>query len=223
MKIKILAFGDMHDRSDLLDMAIQKEKPNLILSCGDNDVYNDMPKPFIGVYGNHETILALAITEGKTKFKNVKLLDRAEVVDFKGLKIGGFPGNRAKKEKTWHHYTKALAIKASKKIGKVDIFISHEAPLNIADWNIPHTAHYGCEGIRKIVEKCKPKLVLSGHIHSPQIQKNGRMTAINVGKLALGQYFMIKLDTDGFLIETVEQKQVPINATELLEEIKTDT
>jgi len=213
MKVKILAFGDMHDRTDLLNMAIGIENPDIILSCGDNDVYEDMGKPYIGVYGNHETQIAEAIMNGSVKFRNVKLLKPGEIIKLKDIKISGFPGNHAKEKKEWHHYTKSEAEKALKKMSPsqgINIFITHEAPLNMADWNVDHTKHFGCPHIRRMVDKIRPRLALSGHIHSPQIRVNGYTTAINVGKLALGQYFIISMDTEGFLIQGAEQRQLPV-------------
>ena len=85
-----------------------------------------------------------------------------------------------------------------KKIGPVDILLSHQPPYNTeCDVLMKggfHEQHIGSEVIRRYIEETQPKLVLCGHIHeSVGVDSIGKTTIINPGDFASGNWLEVRL------------------------------
>lgn len=74
------------------------------------------------------------------------------------------------------------------------ILIMHNPPKDTKTDMIPNGAHVGSQKLREVIERTKPVLVVTGHIHeSAGIDKIGESTVINPGALLEGKYAKAEL------------------------------
>lgn len=79
------------------------------------------------------------------------------------------------------------------------IVIPHDPPHGTAADLLPNGAHVGSRAVRAFVERVRPAVCLSGHIHEARsVDRLGATTVVNPGPLAAGGYALIGL-RDGVL------------------------
>ncbi len=193
MKLKILAAADIHGDSStsrkLAEKAV-KEKADLVLLCGDLTMFNkeskDIIKPFIDkklklllIPGNHDSF---ATAEFFAEFYGVKNI-HGYSAQYKDVGFFGCGGTdlgltRMTEKQIFETLEKAYAgIKGLKK----KIMVTHMHPGgSLAEFS----GFSGSKSIRKAIDKFKPDLVISGHIHEAEgiEEKLGKTKIINVGR-----------------------------------------
>ncbi|MEK7611122.1 MAG: metallophosphoesterase [Patescibacteria group bacterium] len=114
-------------------------------------------KPAFGVYGNHDS--------GRY-FESIGITDlHNRVVEYRGLKWGGFQGCLRYKQADSPMFSESEACIFADNFPYVDVLLLHAGPKGMLDdpSDQPHT---GSEGIRRYVLEKKPKVVFLGHQYS---------------------------------------------------------
>jgi predicted phosphodiesterase len=161
--MKCLILTDIHSDYAAAQAAYFKERPDLVLDCGDHDeiypLFEDTPHFYVS--GNHEPrkiilnansgAMPVKITSGKV-FEFRKGQDK--------IRFAGIDGNYSSKEIRGPLYDPR--VNSLKKIspGEIDILLTHESPLNVDSAIRSKTsAPLVIEEIKRI----SPKFVFSGH------------------------------------------------------------
>lgn len=195
-KLRILAASDIHGDRELVKKLAEKaakKKVDVVVLCGDLTFaelslegligpFKEKKKKVIIIPGNHETIatvdfLAKVYSPGTYNLHgySIKIGD----VGFFGAglsNIGIFQFDESEIEKI---LMKAYeGIKDTRK----KVLVTHTPPYGTKLDNIGF--HTGSKGIRRVIEKLKPDLVLCGHIHETfgKEDKIGKSRIINVGR-----------------------------------------
>ena len=170
--MKILCFVDLHGNKKGLDKIIEKgKKADVIVCAGDFTIFsnaqelilsklNKIGKPVLLIHGNHEDDDELR--KDCKKFKNCKFIHRSafryDEVLFLGWGGGGFSFVDRGFEKNIKRFRNMI-----KKDDKV-VLVTHAPPYKTKIDEIGGE-HAGCKSIRKFIEKVKPVLAVSGHLH----------------------------------------------------------
>ncbi len=192
-KLKILAAADIHGDSTTsrkLAKLAAKEKVDLVLLCGDLTMFDkdskNLIKPFkdkklklLLLPGNHDSF---ATAEFLAEFYGVTNIHgysaQYEGVGIFGCGAATFGLSRMTEKQIWDSLEKAhKGIKGLKK----KIMVTHTHPRGT---KAEFSGFKGSKSIRRAIEKFKPDLVLSGHIHEAEgiEEKIGKTKVINVGR-----------------------------------------
>ncbi len=193
-KLKILAAGDIHgDREAAKKLAKKAEKENvdLIILAGDLTLAESSTKGIVGpfvktkkpillIHGNHESIATIDfLSEVYPNTKNLHgysfVKDDVGIFGCGGADFGASPLN----EKEFFE-TLSKAHEAVKGLKK-KIMVTHMHPFKS---KAEFSGFKGSKGIRKALEKFKPDILISGHIHEAEgiEEKIGNTKVINIGK-----------------------------------------
>ncbi len=126
------------------------------------------PKAF-AVKGNHDS-------SGKFK-SNVEDL-HLSVVEYQGLKFGGFEGSWKYKPNGNYLYEQDYVEKVLSSFPRVDIFIAHNSPWGIHQRD--EETHQGFRGFLSYIEKTQPGIFLHGHQHVNSQTKLGNTEIVGV-------------------------------------------
>lgn len=158
--VKILHYSDKKT-SDFTDLY---EQCDILITTGDLSIFDfgkfsmiEHNKPAFGVYGNHDDGCSYLEEFGIINVHN-------NVVDFNGLKVGGFQGCLRYNSRDMQ-YTEEEAKYFAENFPPVDILLLHAGPKGMLD-DSSDTVHTGSEFIRKYVLEKTPKLVFCGHQYS---------------------------------------------------------
>ena len=190
--MKILAVSD-RECPALWDHFIpgRLDSYDLILACGDlNAEYLTFlvtmsHARLLYVHGNHDGGYSSHPPEGCDDIDG-------HLVVYNGVRILGLGGC------LWYHegphqYTEKQMERrirrlkrAIKKVGGLDIVIAHSPPRGVGDLDDP--AHRGFEAFLRLIESCRPKYFLHGHVHLnygrfiPRVNEYGETTIVNVSE-----------------------------------------
>lgn len=190
--MKILAVSD-HECPALWDYYIpgRLDSYDLILSCGDlkaeylTFLVTMSRARLLYVHGNHDGAYSFLPPEGCEDIDG-------HLVVYNGVRILGLGGC------LWYHegphqYTEKQMRRrirrlkrAVKRAGGVDIVITHAPPRGLGDLDDP--AHRGFEAFTELIESCRPKYLLHGHVHLnygrsiPRVNEYGETAVINVSE-----------------------------------------
>ncbi len=201
-KIKILCVSDIHGH--LVDLPLSKECDAIIISgdiCPTFDhavefqyrwyMNNFLPwcrslnKDVYFTFGNHDFFAEKIVTpSGLFTFEEYR--DGTEIVGAidntiyikNNLKIGFTPsslpfGNWA------FNYPEEKIEETLDSFGKCDIVVSHGPPFDLLDMT-PRGEHVGSRALREYIDKNKPRLVVTAHIHhSRGIMNYGETLVVN--------------------------------------------
>ena len=129
------------------------------------------------VAGNHDFELALHGSRFKAMLKDqdkIVYLD-CEAYEYNGVKVFGTP--LCKIFGTWafmspYDEQDQIYDKVMKKVGKFDILMSHDAPYGVSDIILQKDcrwadgSHIGNKSLTRLVENMKPRIMVHGHLHS---------------------------------------------------------
>ena len=200
--MKIIATADIHGsqyRLNILLESIEKYKPDLVVICGDitqfgpkevaTNFLNQIPIETFAITGNIDTLeVEQGINESKAENIQLKRIERNKIpfVGFNGVD---------------------LSESSLKKIGELlneeSVLVTHVPPKGFQD-RVFLGMHAGSPEIREIVDKYKPRLVLSGHIHeNPGYTKNNDTIFVNcsMGKTGGGAIVDINREINVKMIE----------------------
>jgi Icc-related predicted phosphoesterase len=203
--MRLVVVSDLHGDLDPAKRAVDRFKPDLILSCGDWGDPEEVDEarfaallaaaPLYTTFGNHDPIDLLR------RLRNADdspvLLPQGEVRDVRGLNVAAIGGIWARSHARPHYVTDEDVAEAAGRIarsGPVDVFLTHGCPVGLAD----RTASGRHGGQRCFLDANKtiaPRLHLCGHLHVAQerILKDGRRI-INVGATPQGSIVLIESD-----------------------------
>ena len=172
--------------SDFIEESLGKEienrtlpKIDLILSCGDLSpeylvfLRETLEAPLYYVKGNHDV--------RHTGYYPERCVDiNKTIVNFNSLKILGFEGSmwyngneNQYTEKEMKKIIRSMWYSLYKSKG-VDIIITHAPPRHIHD--AQDLCHRGFKCFVSLIEKCKPKYFIHGHIHKSFENPEDRIT-----------------------------------------------
>ena len=189
--MKILAFTDVHANMRDLNkvLAKTKQKPELMVSCGDLSNFSDgldavckklnsAGIPILSIHGNHEG--SGDMKKMYKKYENFIDIHAGtmESGDFLFFGYGG--GGFSKRDKRFEKI--AANVKKSLSKGQKLIFITHMPPYKTTLDAMPHD-HVGSKSYRQFIKEVKPILVLSGHIdeNAHARDKVGKSRILNPG------------------------------------------
>jgi Icc-related predicted phosphoesterase len=196
----------MHGDLTNVVRALDEERPDLLLCCGDwgdpgevdPDAFAGIRKrvPVLTVYGNHDDLglLAHAVNSDGSRV----LLTPGEVRDRNGLTLAGISGIWAKSHREQFYATDEDVDRfASVLAGRgVDVLLTHGCPIGLAD-AVPGGRRGGQRCFLDAFHTVKPRLYLCGHLHVPQKRelKDGRLV-VNVGYTCEGDYWTFDIDAE---------------------------
>jgi Icc-related predicted phosphoesterase len=207
--MKILAVADLHGsqyRLNLVLKNIEKYAPDLVVVCGDitqfgpaetaTNFLNQIPRETFAIPGNIDT---LDVDQGITASKATNL-------HLKRVVKQGIPFVGIGRELPLSLSDTSIVDETSKKpltkiLGETSVLVTHVPPYKIQD-KIFLGNHGGSRELREIIDSCKPRLVLCGHIHEdPGVTTIGTTTVVNC---SLGKR------TEGALIEITDTVKVSL-------------
>ena len=204
--MKLLATADIHGsqyRLNIILKNIEKYSPDLVVICGDitqfgpgevaKNFLNQIPVDTLAIVGNIDPAeVGQAITDSKADNLDLKRVVKNDI-SFVG--IGGTIPSPI--------FKIAIKYKDSEKpieesIDEKTILVSHEPPYKTQD-RVFFGHHSGSKELRELIEKCKPRLILCGHIHEdPGITKLDKSIVVNcsMGKRTEGALIEINNEID---------------------------
>ena len=180
--MKILAFTDLHgEKKEILNLKnkVKKNSPDLMICAGDVSDFGyklqDTLKkfklfnlPLLIVPGNHETNSELNEVCKDLKFV-INIHKRSYQINnyiFFGFGGEGFTKTSKDLDKIIPKFKKIL-----KKDSKI-ILVTHQPPYKTKLDHLAHAGSTGNKSIRKFIEKIKPVLAISGHIHENENKRD---------------------------------------------------
>jgi len=193
--LRIGVIGDFHGSSKraALRLFLAEAKPDLLLSVGDLQDYEDWPIPTYFTHGNHESFATIAAMDaGSYEPRNLVHLRDAQVMEMAGLRVVGLGG-------IWEApptSPRLLDRAAYDRLADIsaDIVVSHETPIHFDNGYLDKT----CEPLRTLCEVVGPRLWLSGHHHRYGRERLGPTTILSLGKFP-HEWALIEVSADGRL------------------------
>jgi Icc-related predicted phosphoesterase len=148
---------------------------DIVISCGDLDarylsfIVSMIHAPLLYVPGNHDERYEKEPPEGCNSIDG-------KVITVKGARIAGLGGSYWYNGRDLQYSEKQMArrvkkiIRQSKRLGGLDIFVSHAPPKDIHD--LPDNCHTGFCAFRDLMETLHPKIMLHGHNHEVYNKKD---------------------------------------------------
>lgn len=190
-KFKILAASDLHGDSSVAKKLANKAIENnvdLVVLCGDitgvietNDIikpFKDKNKKVLLIPGNHETF---ATADFLAEFYGVKNIHgysaKYDDIGFFGCGGADFGLSQLTEKEIFSTLEKGFEnVKDQKK----KIMITH---MHAANTNAEFSGFGGSKSIKKAIERFKPDILISGHIHEAEgiEDKLGKTKIFNVG------------------------------------------
>ena len=199
MKLKILAFSDLHNSATLseaindIESGVYNElleiikECDIIVSLGDNrdiDMINistlgeHFNIPFFGVLGNHDLDITI------DNFNNVDGI----IENYSDTILTGMEGSLSTSKMRDSYATQDESVYFADTLHKADILLSHDGPLYNGR---------GLKGVLHYIKKYNPKLVLHGHQHKTDLYYISNTAVVSV-------YGAIYLDIENTNIEIEE-------------------
>jgi Icc-related predicted phosphoesterase len=188
----ILVISDLHGNLAAAHAAVDRFKPDLLLSCGDwgdpDEIDASALAPFsagrtvLTTFGNHDPMATLE--HWRNRDGTAVLIGQGEVRVVDGLRVAAVGGIWAKSHRLPHYVTDADVAAAAARIaraGPVDILLTHGCPIGLAD-QTPRGNHGGQRCFLEASKAIAPRFHLCGHLHVAQERtlKDGRRI-LNVG------------------------------------------
>jgi Icc-related predicted phosphoesterase len=207
--MKILATADIHGSQYRLNLVLKNVKtygPDLVVICGDitqfgsgeiaTNFLNQIPVKTIAVPGNIDTF---DVDQGITASHALNLHMKRVII--LGISFVGI-GRELPSLLSGINITDGLVKKPLNKIlDDTSVLVTHVPPYKLQD-RIFIGSHGGSKELRHLIDVCKPRLVLCGHIHEdPGVSTSGDTTVVNC---SMGKR------TEGALIEITDEIKVSI-------------
>jgi len=209
--MKLFAAADIHGsqyRLNIILHHIDVYKPDVVVICGDitqfgpgdvaKNFLNQIPVDTLAIRGNidpPEVNQAISAS-------NAENIDRRRIikngVSFIGIG-GDIPPSLSKLGITDHNIKKSL----TQVIDEQSVLVTHVPPYKTQD-TVFVGYHAGSKELRTVVETCKPRLVLCGHIHEdPGITNVGKSMIVNcsIGKKTEGALIELNDGIDAQILD----------------------
>ncbi|HZX44462.1 MAG TPA: metallophosphoesterase [Candidatus Nanoarchaeia archaeon] len=172
--MKLLAFVDLHgNQKALKDIQKKSRHADMIVCAGDISLFENsldslllqlelLKKPVIIIPGNHEDEHDLRLAS--SVFGNIHDINNRSYMigDYLFLGYGG--GGFCRVDKKFDKIAKKFTLIIKKNKGKKIILVTHAPPYRTNLDNIEGDS-CGNKAIRNFIDKVKPDLVISGHLH----------------------------------------------------------
>jgi Icc-related predicted phosphoesterase len=215
--LKILVIADVHGEFEKFSKIIESlmsQDFDFVLCPGDfTDMYNvpegysqfdiaeiviqkllSLNKPVFCVPGNHDPYELIELFEEYGVNLHEKVKKANEKLMFIGFGGAATPFN-TKFEPTEEEIEKALEKQLIHIKGKKFILLTHNPPFGTKLDKIQTGEHVGSTTVRKFIEKEKPMLAISAHIHEAYgIDKFGQTTLFYPGPSYEGFYGIVEID-----------------------------
>jgi uncharacterized protein len=191
--MKILAVADLHGaqyRLNLILKNIEKYSPALLVICGDLTHFGpgDLAKNFL----DQIPIETLAITGNIDSSDVGKKINESKATNIEikkivknGISFVGISGVNPKEIKI---------LQEKNLLDSKSILVTHLPPKGLQD-KIFIGLHGGSDEIRQLVDKYKPRLVLSGHIHEdPGFIRTKKTIVVNCSMGKRGEGALIEIN-----------------------------
>jgi Icc-related predicted phosphoesterase len=208
--MKILAVSDIHGTSRGKEVAFKNSEihqPDLVIITGDITQFGppEDAKMFLDELGDKVKTLAIPgncdpfeVPGAVEASKAVNL--HANKVEINGITFAGFGGSNETPFNTIFELPCEVIFKELDELmgsdtGKSTVLVTHCPPKGYRD-EVVGRGNMGCEAVAQIVEKYKPVLVISGHIHEAfGVEDIGDGTVIvNPGAAKDGRAAIIEFD-----------------------------
>jgi len=200
--MKLLAITDVHGRTQVLKWVIELSKDfDLLVIAGDVAEWGD-EKLFRNFYkslsdnniktlfvpGNHDPILELSLD----KVSNL----HGRSINLGGLIFCGIGGSNPTPFNTPFELDDDRAYELLSRLpNQIDVLISHASPYGTKCDRSYGGNHIGSKPIRSFIEKAKPKVVISGHVHEARsMDILGDTLIVNPGPAMNGFYTIISIN-----------------------------
>lgn len=223
--MNILAFSDIHNEQTALDFIIEKinhGKPDLLLISGDVTTFG--PEGFAVKFFNSIPIKSFSVPGNCDPSEIHSLFNKGnstnihgKAVEYSGFRFVGWGGSNISGLNTPFETEEAeIQTQLDPVIGSLEngdrnakgalpmILVSHCPPFGITDLIPRINKHIGCTSIADIVEKYRPVLTVSGHVHEAQgvhIDEKRKLYVVNVGPAKENCGAVITLDIPDKVIE----------------------
>lgn len=206
--MKILHLTDIHSNLQYLETIEELKLIDIVVLSGDithfgkiNDVKNiidiiseKIRKPILAVPGNCD------YPEVSTKLDELKISVENRVINFNEYQFCGIGGSlpcpgTTPNELSEEKYIQILHnIESRLSTNRKTILISHQPPYRTRNDKVLFGFHVGSKAIRKFIEKNRPLICLTGHIHEGKgIDYIGKCPVVNPGPFRNGRYAIIEL------------------------------
>ncbi len=203
----ILAVSDLHGDLNSVIEAVERFRPDALVSCGDWGDPGEVDEaalarivarlPVATTFGNHDPVALLRRLRNGDG--SPVLIGQGEVRPFAGLRVAAIGGIWAKSHRLPHYVTDddvagfAASIKTD---GPVDLLLTHGCPAGLADLT-PTGRHGGQRCFLNASHEVAPWVHLCGHLHVAQERalKDGRVI-LNVGATPEGSVVLIEAGGD---------------------------
>ncbi|HUH99758.1 MAG TPA: metallophosphoesterase [Nitrososphaerales archaeon] len=181
--------GDIDDpylglRNFKLNYAMHKIRPNVVRDRIFGFASRQREKLVIVVLGNHDNPDARAF-HGRS-------------IKAGGIVLGGVGGSLPTGSPFPFQLGEEDYESVLSRMGHVDVLVVHEPPFDTRCDIENGGRHVGSKAVREYVDRERPSLVLTGHIHeSPAVDLVGPTTVINPGPFFMGNYGEAELTQDG--------------------------
>ena len=187
--MRILAVADIHGRPDRLDRVaghVAAYRPDVLVAAGDLTQYrgarrvvrylNRLPVPVLAVRGNSDRPHVDRLFEGSG---NV-FAPHGTRVRIRGTAFVGVSGTVLLPLRSRVRLReRALMARLAPLLDRRTVLVAHPPPLGTLD-TVFGRFHAGSSGLRDLVLKCRPAVVLFGHIHeSGGCTRVGDTVAVN--------------------------------------------
>ncbi|MEM3078484.1 MAG: metallophosphoesterase [Nitrososphaerales archaeon] len=200
--MKLLAITDIHGKTQVLKWLIELAKNFDLLiiagdvtDWGDEEFFRSFYKTLsdnnittLFVPGNHDPCYESTLP----KILNL----HGESTTFNGLTFCGIGGSNPTPFNTPFELKDDQVVELLSRFPeRVDILISHASPYGTKCDRTYRGNHIGSKPIRSFIEKVKPKVVISGHVHEARcIDVLGDTLIVNPGPAMNGFYAIISMD-----------------------------
>lgn len=206
--MKILHLTDIHSDLTHLDFIRDSERIDLIILSGDithfgqkdeaktiiDKITAKLQKPVLAVTGNCD----YPEISAELSLLNVSVENKVVYInDFQVCGIGGSlpcPGTTPNEYPEKKYVEVLYNLETSLSTDRKTILVSHQPPYKTKNDKVLLGFHVGSKAVRKFIEKIKPLVCLTGHIHEGKgIDYIGECRVINPGPFRNGRYAFVEL------------------------------
>jgi Icc-related predicted phosphoesterase len=201
--MRILAIADLHGSQYRLNIVLKNIEiysPDLVVICGDitqfgpgdlaKNLLDQIPVTTFAIHGNIDSENVLKGIDN-SKAENIHL----KRIIKNGLPFFGIGGEIPLlfiKENLNSKYKTGDSI--CNMIDESTVLISHIPPFGLQD-KVFLGIHSGSKELRKIIDNCKPRIVLCGHIHeNPGVTKSNGTIIVNCSMGKKGEGSLIEIN-----------------------------
>lgn len=205
--MNVIAITDLHGKKNMLTaLAPELETADLLLLCGDNTHFGkqqEMEAIFLELRGKIQAIYAVTgncdYPEAEKFLVATGISLNAAVIKHAGYTLVGLSGSLPCPGKTPNEYSEeeyeAILNALPVPDGEPLIMVSHQPPFNTLNDAVSPGFHVGSKSIRQFIEKYKPLVCFTGHIHEGRaVDRIGQTLVVNPGPAGAGNFASVVLE-----------------------------